>query len=54
MPTSDELAAMPVRDGRNDITFRAGQYTERAFVHVIPWTARIVISDVDGTITKSA
>ena len=26
---------------------------ERAFVHLLPWNARLVISDVDGTITKS-
>ena len=45
---------MPLHDGQNEICFRVGRERQRAFVHVIPWSARLVVSDVDGTITRSA
>ena len=54
VPTAEELGAMRLHEGRNEISFRAGREEQRAFVHVIPWNARVVISDVDGTITRSA
>ena len=44
---------MPLRKGQNEIVFRVGRETQRAYIHVIPWNARLVVSDVDGTITKS-
>jgi len=45
---------MQLNDGQNEICFRVGRECQRAYVHVVPWNARLVVSDVDGTITKSA
>ena len=45
---------MPLHDGQNEIRFRVGRESQKAYIHVLPWTARLVVSDVDGTITRSA
>jgi len=53
-PTPAQLAALGLRDGANDIVFEA-QNGERMSANLFLWGphARIVVSDIDGTITKS-
>lgn len=55
VPSPEQLAQLPLRRGSNTIVFRASQAGAelRAYVHLVPWTSRLVISDVDGTITRS-
>lgn len=57
-PTSEELASLDLREGRNVITFTfstgmLGRQQVDAHIYLWKWNTRIVISDVDGTITKS-
>uniref|UniRef100_A0A0E0RAV1 LNS2/PITP domain-containing protein n=1 Tax=Oryza rufipogon TaxID=4529 RepID=A0A0E0RAV1_ORYRU len=57
-PTSEELASLDLREGRNVVTFTfstgmLGKQQVDAHIYLWKWNARIVISDVDGTITKS-
>uniref|UniRef100_A0A453I2N0 LNS2/PITP domain-containing protein n=1 Tax=Aegilops tauschii subsp. strangulata TaxID=200361 RepID=A0A453I2N0_AEGTS len=57
-PTSEELASLHLREGRNIVTFTfstamLGTQQVDAHIYLWEWNAHIVISDVDGTITKS-
>ncbi|ORM41538.1 Phosphatidate phosphatase PAH2 [Babesia sp. Xinjiang] len=57
-PTSDQLAALNLKMGVNRITFTVnsswqGTKSVHARLYLWPSDSRIVISDVDGTITKS-
>ncbi|KAL9659452.1 hypothetical protein QQ045_024258 [Rhodiola kirilowii] len=57
-PTSEQLASLNLKEGRNDVTFTfstamLGDQQVDARIYVWKWNARIVISDVDGTITRS-
>ncbi|XP_020274290.1 phosphatidate phosphatase PAH2-like isoform X2 [Asparagus officinalis] len=57
-PSSEDLASLNLREGRNVITFSfstamLGQQQVDARIYLWKWNTRIVISDVDGTITKS-
>ncbi|CDR94969.1 Phosphatidate phosphatase LPIN3 [Babesia bigemina] len=57
-PTSEQLAALNLKMGVNNITFTVnsswqGTKSVHAKLYLWPADARIVISDVDGTITKS-
>ncbi|KAF0894930.1 hypothetical protein E2562_004930 [Oryza meyeriana var. granulata] len=57
-PTSEELASLDLREGRNVVTFTfstamLGRQQVDAHIYLWKWNTRIVISDVDGTITKS-
>ncbi|CAN6373023.1 unnamed protein product [Urochloa humidicola] len=57
-PTSEELASLDLRDGRNVVTFTfstaiVGKQQVDCHIYLWKWNTRIVISDVDGTITKS-
>ncbi|KAK1301279.1 hypothetical protein QJS10_CPB12g01626 [Acorus calamus] len=57
-PTSEQLASLNLKDGRNVITFNfstamLGRQQVDARIYLWKWNTRIVISDVDGTITKS-
>ncbi|XP_006663594.1 phosphatidate phosphatase PAH2-like [Oryza brachyantha] len=57
-PTSEELASLNLREGRNVVTFTfstamLGKQQVDAHIYLWKWNTRIVISDVDGTITKS-
>ncbi|KAK1256936.1 hypothetical protein QJS04_geneDACA017227 [Acorus gramineus] len=57
-PTSEQLASLNLKDGRNVITFSfstamLGTQQVDARIYLWKWNTRIVISDVDGTITKS-
>ncbi|XP_068644278.1 phosphatidate phosphatase PAH1-like [Aristolochia californica] len=58
IPTSDEIASLNLKDGQNKIAFSfstrvLGEQQVDAHVYLWKWNAQIVISDVDGTITKS-
>jgi len=48
----EELASA-LRLGQNDVEFTFGRHSLRAFIYFVKWDHRLVISDVDGTITKS-
>uniref|UniRef100_A0A2P2MF16 phosphatidate phosphatase n=1 Tax=Rhizophora mucronata TaxID=61149 RepID=A0A2P2MF16_RHIMU len=57
-PTSEQIASLNLKDGQNVITFSfstrvLGTQQEVAHIYLWKWNTRIVISDVDGTITKS-
>ncbi|TVU24157.1 hypothetical protein EJB05_26558, partial [Eragrostis curvula] len=57
-PTSEELASLDLREGRNVVTFTfstamLGKQQVDCRIYLWKWNTRIVISDVDGTITKS-
>lgn len=58
MPTSVELSALHLRPGRNMITYTFvtkmwGRQEVQTCAYLWEWNAKVVISDVDGTITKS-
>ncbi|KAG9453818.1 hypothetical protein H6P81_006722 [Aristolochia fimbriata] len=58
IPTSLEIASLNLKDGQNKIAFSfstrvLGEQQVDAHIYLWKWNARIVISDVDGTITKS-
>ncbi|KAI7731085.1 hypothetical protein M8C21_001264, partial [Ambrosia artemisiifolia] len=57
-PTSEQLASLNLAEGQNIITFTfstavLGTQKVDARIYLWRWDTRIVISDVDGTITKS-
>ena len=53
-PTSDQLKELPLCDGPNDIEFIvANKESVRAKLYFWDWKTKIVISDIDGTITRS-
>ncbi|KAG2451546.1 hypothetical protein HYH02_004144 [Chlamydomonas schloesseri] len=52
-PPPEQLAALPLRHGQNTITYKIGSTELKAYVYYLPWRTKIVISDIDGTITKS-
>uniref|UniRef100_A0A1J3FRU9 phosphatidate phosphatase n=1 Tax=Noccaea caerulescens TaxID=107243 RepID=A0A1J3FRU9_NOCCA len=57
-PTSEQLASLDLKDGMNTVTFTfstniVGTQQVDARIYLWKWNARIVISDVDGTITRS-
>ncbi|XP_059636954.1 phosphatidate phosphatase PAH2-like isoform X2 [Cornus florida] len=57
-PTSEQLASLNLKEGRNTVTFTfstamLGKQQVEAKMYLWRWDTRIVISDVDGTITKS-
>ncbi|KAK8642519.1 hypothetical protein V6N13_011860 [Hibiscus sabdariffa] len=57
-PTSEQLASLNLKEGMNHITFTfstnmLGKQQVDARIHLWKWNTRIVISDVDGTITRS-
>ncbi|XP_074349826.1 phosphatidate phosphatase PAH1 [Apium graveolens] len=59
VPTSEEIASLNLKEGKNMVNFIfsagvLGKPNEvQAHIYLWKWNARIVISDVDGTITKS-
>ncbi|KAF5192060.1 Phosphatidate phosphatase pah2 [Thalictrum thalictroides] len=58
VPTTEQLAALNLKEGRNVITFTfstamLGKQQVDARIYLWKWNTRIVISDVDGTITRS-
>ncbi|KAG5033942.1 hypothetical protein JHK87_008852 [Glycine soja] len=57
-PTSEQLATLNLKDGMNTVTFTfstavLGKQQVDCRIYLWKWNARIVISDVDGTITRS-
>lgn len=57
-PTSEQIASLNLKQGRNIVTFTfstamLGKQQVDAQIYLWKWNDRIVISDVDGTITKS-
>lgn len=57
-PTSGQLSSLNLKDGQNMITFTfstrvLGKQQVDARIYLWKWNTRIVVSDVDGTITKS-
>ncbi|KAL2346399.1 hypothetical protein Fmac_000399 [Flemingia macrophylla] len=57
-PTSEQLASLSLKDGMNTVIFTfstavLGKQQVDARIYLWKWNTRIVISDVDGTITKS-
>ncbi|GLJ48230.1 hypothetical protein SUGI_1018340 [Cryptomeria japonica] len=57
-PTSEQLASLNLKEGQNIITFTfstrvLGKQQVDARIYLWKWNTRIVVSDVDGTITKS-
>ena len=51
--TSDQLVALQLRNGPNSISFSVNRATCHAYMYFWRDNAPIVISDIDGTITKS-
>ncbi|KAL3646706.1 hypothetical protein CASFOL_009250 [Castilleja foliolosa] len=57
-PTTDQIASLNLKEGQNMVNFVfstrvLGSQTVEAHIYLWKWNTRIVISDVDGTITKS-
>ncbi|XP_027332756.1 phosphatidate phosphatase PAH2 isoform X2 [Abrus precatorius] len=57
-PTSEQLASLNLKEGRNTVTFRfstdmLGKQQIDARIYLWKWNTRIMVSDVDGTITRS-
>ncbi|MCO5596454.1 hypothetical protein L7F22_050517 [Adiantum nelumboides] len=57
VPTSAQIESLKLKDGPNKVTFTfprvLGRTQVEANIYLWQWNTRIVISDVDGTITKS-
>ncbi|MQM12344.1 hypothetical protein Taro_045264, partial [Colocasia esculenta] len=58
IPITEQIASLKLKDGQNTIAFSfstrvLGKQQVDAHIYLWKWNARIVISDVDGTITKS-
>ncbi|KAK6942896.1 Lipin, middle domain [Dillenia turbinata] len=58
IPTSEQIASLNLKEGQNVITFSfssrvLGRQQVDAHIFLWKWNDKIVISDVDGTITKS-
>lgn len=58
IPTSEEVASLNLKEGQNVITFTfstpmLGRQKVDARIYLWKWDTKIVVSDVDGTITKS-
>ncbi|XP_030537888.2 phosphatidate phosphatase PAH2-like isoform X2 [Rhodamnia argentea] len=57
-PTSEQLASLNLKEGSNLVTFTfstamLGKQQVDARIYLWKWNTRIIISDVDGTITRS-
>ncbi|KAG5383293.1 hypothetical protein IGI04_034763 [Brassica rapa subsp. trilocularis] len=52
-PTSEQLASLDLKEGMNTVNFTFSTNIVDARIYLWKWNARIVISDVDGTITRS-
>lgn len=58
IPSTEQIASLNLKEGQNMVTFSfctriLGMQQVDAHIYLWKWNARIVISDVDGTITKS-
>ncbi|XP_047971030.1 phosphatidate phosphatase PAH1-like isoform X1 [Salvia hispanica] len=57
-PTTEQIASLNLKEGQNMVSFKfstrvLGSQKVEAHMYLWKWNTRIVISDVDGTITKS-
>ncbi|KAG6401500.1 hypothetical protein SASPL_138357 [Salvia splendens] len=57
-PTTEQIASLNLKEGQNMVSFKfstrgLGSQKVEAHIYLWKWNTRIVISDVDGTITKS-
>ncbi|KAL1541255.1 phosphatidate phosphatase [Salvia divinorum] len=57
-PTTEQIASLNLKEGQNMVCFKfstrvLGSQKVEAHIYLWKWNTRIVISDVDGTITKS-
>ncbi|KAJ0252534.1 Phosphatidate phosphatase PAH2 [Hirschfeldia incana] len=52
-PTSEQLASLNLKEGMNTVNFTFSTNIVDARIYLWKWNVRIVISDVDGTITRS-
>lgn len=57
-PSSNQIQSLDLNKGKNEITFvcktnRGGIQTLKSYIYLWPYTAQLIISDVDGTITRS-
>lgn len=50
--TSDQLKALDLKPGGNPMSFSVNRATCQAYMYLWKWDIPIVISDIDGTITK--
>ncbi|XWS66981.1 hypothetical protein CRYUN_Cryun05aG0247200 [Craigia yunnanensis] len=58
VPTNEQIVSLNLKDGQNMVTFSfstrvLGTQQVDAHLYLWKWNAKIVISDVDGTITRS-
>ncbi|KAG8068398.1 hypothetical protein GUJ93_ZPchr0005g16363 [Zizania palustris] len=58
IPSSEQVASLNLKEGQNIVTFSfstrvLGKQQVEAHIYLWKWNAKIVISDVDGTITRS-
>jgi phosphatidate phosphatase LPIN len=58
IPNSGELASLDLKNGANTIQFDVrsslqGNQNVKANIYLWDYNAKIIISDVDGTVTKS-
>lgn len=51
--TSDQLKALELKPGENSLSFTVNKATCSAFMYLWKYDTPVVISDIDGTITKS-
>lgn len=51
--TSDQLKSLDLKPGGNPMSFSVNRATCQAYMYLWKWDIPIVISDIDGTITKS-
>jgi len=52
-PNADEINKLNLQLGQNIIEFKAGNNSVNANIWVWNWDIKLIISDIDGTITKS-
>lgn len=50
--TSDQLKSLDLKPGANPVSYSVNRATCQAFMYLWKWDVPIVISDIDGTITK--
>jgi len=50
--TSDQLKSLDLKPGGNPMSFSVNRATCQAYMYLWKWDIPIVISDIDGTITK--
>ncbi|CAN4092728.1 unnamed protein product [Withania somnifera] len=51
--TSEQLGTLNLKEGKNVVVFTCSRQQVDAHIYLWRWDANIVISDVDGTITRS-